>query len=313
MITFYLTLQIKAQTVSDVDGSTYNTVTIGTQIWMKENLRTTKYSDGTPITNITNATWGALTTPAYCTYNNTTSADTINTYGRLYNWYVVNTGKLCPANWHVPTDAQWTTMENYLIANGYNYDGTTAGNKFAKALTSTTGWTSSTTEGAVGNNDFPAKRNTTGFTALPGGQRSSVGFDQLGIAGDWWSSTESNLGTIYRFMSFKDCGFWSNPSGHQTGKSVRCLSDNTSPTSMINLASTKIIYEIYPNPATDKLYLKNDNPSNATVIITDLQGKPVINKLMVSNYIDISNLSKGIYIVKIIESRNIATNKLIKE
>jgi uncharacterized protein (TIGR02145 family) len=84
-------------TVTDVDGNVYHTVTIGGQTWMVENLRTTKYNDNTAIPKVTDATaWAALTTPGVCTYNNTDNADTINTYGRLYNWYTVSTGKLAP-------------------------------------------------------------------------------------------------------------------------------------------------------------------------------------------------------------------------
>ena len=181
-------------TVTDADGNVYHTVTIGTQTWMVENLRTTKYNDGTSIPNVTDATaWGNLTTPGVCTYKNTSNTDTINTYGRLYNWYTVNTGKLAPTGWHVPSDAEWTTLENYLIANGYNYDGTTTGNKYAKALASATGWYSYSSTGAVGNTDYPAKRNVTGFTALPGGYRYGGGaFYDIGYYGYWWSATEDD-------------------------------------------------------------------------------------------------------------------------
>ena len=140
---FYLQVcNAQTGTVTDIDGNIYQTVTIGTQTWMVENLRTTKYNDNSAIPEITGAiTWSNLTTPGMCTNNNTKNTDTINTYGRLYNWYAVNTGKLPPIGWHVPTDAEFTILENYLIANGFNYDGTTTGNsisnnKIAKALNS---------------------------------------------------------------------------------------------------------------------------------------------------------------------------------
>ncbi len=94
-------------TMTDQDGNVYKTVTIGTQTWMAENLRTTTYNNGTTIPNITNVNeWASLITGAYCNYNNTTSTDTITTYGRLYNWYAVNTGKLAPDGWHVPTNEE---------------------------------------------------------------------------------------------------------------------------------------------------------------------------------------------------------------
>ena len=215
-------------TVTDIDGNIYNTVTIGTQVWMKENLKTTKYKDGTSIPLVTDGTaWSNLSTPGYCWYNN--DAATYKTdYGALYNWHTVNTGNLCPTGWHAPTDTEWTTLENYLIANGYNYDGTTTGNKIAKSLASTTLWTSSSNTGSVGNTDYPAIRNATGFTALPGGYRYYTGsFDDIGNYGHWWSSTEySSTKAWYRFVSYdysyvyscysmtKNCGF-----------SVRCARD----------------------------------------------------------------------------------------
>ncbi|MFY0690217.1 MAG: BspA family leucine-rich repeat surface protein, partial [Cyclobacteriaceae bacterium] len=117
--------------VPDVDENDYSGVVIGTQVWMGENLATSKYNDGTTIPKVTdNTAWSNLTTPGYAWYDND-SATNAPTYGALYNWYAVETGELCPTGWHVPSDTEWTTLEDYLIANGYNYDGTTSGNKLA--------------------------------------------------------------------------------------------------------------------------------------------------------------------------------------
>ena len=103
---------------------------------MAENLKTTKFKDGTPIPDVTDETdWAGLSTPGYCWHNN--NIDNKNTYGALYNWFTVSTGNLCPSGWHVATHDEWTTLVDYLIANGYNYDGTTTGNKIAKALKTT--------------------------------------------------------------------------------------------------------------------------------------------------------------------------------
>ena len=111
------------------------------------------------------------------------------TYGILYNWPAVLTA--CPAGWHLPGDAEWTTLENYLIASGYNYDGKTSGNKIGRSLATITGWTSNSDAGSVGNTDYPAYRNKSGFSALPGGYRDNGGdFGGIGHGGIWWSSTE---------------------------------------------------------------------------------------------------------------------------
>ena len=140
-------------TVTDIDGNTYKTVKIGDQWWIAENLRTTKYNDGTSIPHVTDSSeWNTLTTPGYCYYNNTNNADSIRKFGALYNWYTINTKKLAPAGWHVPSDSEWKVLEEYLIANGYNWDGTTDSNKIAKSLAAKTDWKSSNEEGHVGNN-----------------------------------------------------------------------------------------------------------------------------------------------------------------
>src|ERR1035437_682216 len=166
-------------TMTDQDGNVYKTITIGTQTWMAENLRTIKYRDGTPIPNVTdNTTWTNLTTDAYCNYNNTTSADTIAIYGRLYNWYAAtNSHNIAPIGWHVPTEAEWTTLIYYL--GGYSV----AGGKMKE--TGTTHWKTPNT-GAT---------NESGFTALPSGVRSDwrttpIGkFVNMGYHTIYWSST----------------------------------------------------------------------------------------------------------------------------
>jgi len=213
--------------MTDGESNSYKTVTIGTQTWMAENLKVTKYNDGTTIPNVTdNTTWGNLTTGAVCTYNNTTNADSIRTYGRLYNWYAIGTGKLCPTGWHVPSDVEWSTLGDYLNANGYDYDGSTTDLAIAKSMASNTGWLSSTIAGAPGNN--PSTNNKSGFSALPGGGRDNSGaFYDIGYAGYWWSSTEDNpMFAVYRILS--DGGsilsrFADN--AKIRGLSIRCMRD----------------------------------------------------------------------------------------
>lgn len=101
------------QQVSDIEGNVYKTVKIGTQLWMAENLKTTKYANGTSIPNVTDHTeWSNLTTDAYCTYENTTSFG--NTDGKLYNWLVTFTSNVCPTGWHLPSIAEWHDLSNFL-------------------------------------------------------------------------------------------------------------------------------------------------------------------------------------------------------
>jgi len=195
--------------VTDIEGNVYNTVTIGTQTWMAENLKTTKYNDGTAIPLVTNSTeWGNLTTPGYCWYNND-EASYKNTYGALYNWHTVNTGKLCPTDWHVPADAEWTTLVNYL--GGSNV----AGAKMKE--TGTTHWVTPNT-GAT---------NESGFTALPDGNRYFYGtFYDIGYIGYWWSSTEYSATSAYCWtLGYGSAYIYRHYYSKELGLSVRCVRD----------------------------------------------------------------------------------------
>jgi uncharacterized protein (TIGR02145 family) len=211
-----------SNTVTDADGNVYHTVKIGTQTWTVENLKTTKYNDGTAIPLVTDGTaWSNLTTGAYCGYNDSATYKT--TYGALYNWYAVNTGKLAPAGWHVPTDAEWTTLETYLIANGYNYDGTTTGNYIAKAMAAQTNWTIYSTVGTIGCN--LSANNRSGFSALPGGYRDYSGsFLSVGGYGFWWSATEYDASYAdSRSIGYSDSGFGRGGDYKSCGFSVRLV------------------------------------------------------------------------------------------
>ncbi len=217
----FTTTTIPITTVTDYDGNIYDTIHIGTQIWMKQNLKTIHYNNGTPIPNISdNANWAVLTTGAYC-YNNNTLSNSA-TYGKLYNWYSVNTGNLCPLNWHVPSDAEWTILENYLGGD------TIAGGKLKEA--GLAHWVSPNT-GAT---------NSSGFTALPGGFRFYDGsYGSIGSFGNWWSSTEFTNSTIpSRFIRFDLSNIGSSAYDKTCGFSVRCLKDML-PT--INTASATFI------------------------------------------------------------------------
>lgn len=210
----------------DVDANNYHTVYIGTQLWMWENLRVTHYRDGSPINYITdNSSWSTQTVGAYTWYDNDVANKPI--YGGLYNYYTtIENRNLCPTGWHVPTDAEWTTMANYVISNGYNYDGATSGNKIAKALASTSSWTSSSNIGSVGNTDYPDKRNATGFTYLPSGFRGATdGFFYIkGDQGYTWSTSQYDVSnSLHTSISYAGYTFYSDNSNKKSGFSVRCL------------------------------------------------------------------------------------------
>lgn len=222
------TINFEFEACTDADGNNYTIVKIGTQTWMAENLKSTKYNDGTSIPNVTdNAAWASLTTSAYCWYNNDATSYK-DTYGALYNWHTVNTGKLAPVGWHVPADAEWTTLENYLMSSGSNYDGTTTGNKYAKALAATINWPTNTYIGAVGNN--LSKNNSSAFSALPGGSRSFYNgeFRDLGSVVNWWTATQGNVNDPWgRGIASSAPGvsrYWYT-TYKTTGFSVRCIRD----------------------------------------------------------------------------------------
>jgi uncharacterized protein (TIGR02145 family)/uncharacterized repeat protein (TIGR02543 family) len=179
-------------TVKDADSNVYQIVVIGSQVWTVENLRTTTFNDGNPIGKITEASsWGTVFTPAYCFYGNTENTAEKQKLGALYNWPTVNRGTLAPVGWHVPTNNDWDTLKNFLIASGYNYDGSTVGNKVAKAMASKTEWKTDTTVGVIGNN--LAANNISAFTALPAGYRDYSSGEYIGKNERcvWWSSTEA--------------------------------------------------------------------------------------------------------------------------
>jgi len=203
--------KLPAQTVKDIDGNVYTSVTIGTQVWMVENLKTTKYRNGDLIGTTTTATLDISleTTPKYqWAYDGNES--NVNTYGRLYTWYAVTDSRnVCPAGWHVPSYDEWTTLITYLGGESV------AGGKLKK--TGTTHWESPNT-GAT---------NETGFAALPSGYRTNDGtYLVIGYGGYWWSSTErSSTYAFSRSMYYDYSDVSRSFFSKGLGFSVRCLRD----------------------------------------------------------------------------------------
>jgi uncharacterized protein (TIGR02145 family) len=207
-------------TLTDIDGNVYQTVMIGDQEWMAENLRVTHYRNSDPIPHVTDGgAWSGLSTGAYCEYDNNPSH--VETYGRLYNWYAVDDSRnIAPAGWHVPSDDEWKQLEMYLgmsqaEADAVGSRGTDEGGKLKES--GTTHW-SPPNEGAT---------NERGFTALPGGNRSYDGdFNYVGSNAGFWCSTEYNSSNAwYRGLSHDGSQVYRFSSAKRDGISVRCVRD----------------------------------------------------------------------------------------
>jgi uncharacterized protein (TIGR02145 family) len=198
---------VQAQTVKDIDGNVYKTVTIGTQTWMAENMKTTKFNDGSAVPLVTdNNSWYNNSKPGYCWYNNDEANNKV-TYGALYNWYAVKTGKLCPAGWSVPGDSEWKTLSSFLGGD------LTAGGKMKEAESEH--W-SAVNVGAT---------NKSGFTALPAGYRSQKGtpFSGVGDYSYWWSKDTDSIGVQSWGIMYGDSLLEMSRHDKNLGISVRCI------------------------------------------------------------------------------------------
>jgi uncharacterized protein (TIGR02145 family) len=195
--------------ITDADENVYTSITIGTQVWMVENLKTTKYNDGTVIPNVTEQNvWQSLTTDAYCWYDNNPSSK--NPYGALYNGFAVGTGKLCPIGWHLPLLTELQTLLDY-VGEWDNAGG-------ILKETGTDHWKSPNT-GAT---------DEYGFNALPGGQRFIGGFNSLGYRGYWWTSTPGSQGSGFNawfLVNDRERIEWDYGYNPIHGFSVRCIKD----------------------------------------------------------------------------------------
>jgi uncharacterized protein (TIGR02145 family) len=295
-------------TVSDQEGNTFQWINYGTQEWAIENAEAVTYRDGTSIPQVTdNTEWVNLTTGAWCYLNNDPSTGII-----YYNWYAVagihdndpNTPnkELAPEGWHLPSDEEWTTLENYLIANGYNYDGTTEENKIAKSMASTTGWNNSNLIGSPMKNQ--EENNLSGFSAFPNGVRNfnlDGQFSSVGNQALFWTN-EGYMKNLYGWGIAPSVGTSSNL---PDGISVRFVRDATS----LSTTDFSNSMTIYPNPVKNTLTI--DGLVVKDVGIYSVHGKAVLN-ISYQNTIDVSSLSKGVYFIKVSDGINASTKKFIK-
>lgn len=210
-------------TLTDQDGNIYKTVTIGTQTWMAENLRTTKYRDGSTIPSVPdNEEWTNLTTGAYCNNKNITDIpDSIATYGRIYNWYAVTDSRnIAPSGWHVPTDNDWKILEMFLgmtqaqADSSEDFRGTGQGDQLKE--TGNTHW------------HWYGGTNSSGFSALPAGYRDEYfgTFWYYSESGLWWSTTEFNEAKAwYRVLGSNSDNVYRGYTDKKNGFTIRCLQD----------------------------------------------------------------------------------------
>jgi uncharacterized protein (TIGR02145 family) len=230
-------------TVTDIDGNVYQTVKIGDQWWMAENLKVTSYQNGDSIAPVTDSTeWIGLTSGAWCVYDNQDSNKVI--YGLMYNWYAVDDSRsIAPEGWHVPTDGEWQILVDYLGGDSL------AGGKIRSTGTIEGGdglWTSpNADEGAT---------NESGFSALPGGYRTSdLGtFNSVGRMAFFWSSTESHISHAFlRYLRASGSYVFSYYFHKRSGFSVRCVRDSVATiieSSALQPINSPNLIQNYPNP-----------------------------------------------------------------
>ena len=318
-ITLVITLSAFSQApgngVTDIDGNQYNTVIIGTQEWMKENLQVSKYSDGTPIPQVTDPiAWSNLTTGAWCYYNNNSSLG--STYGKMYNWYAVagiwqaesnpptsaeiaSRKSLAPSDWNVPSVADWSSLFNYLGGNSV------AGGKMKEA--GLNHWMDPNTDAT----------NSSGFTGLPGGYRptNTIGQNLTGT-GHWWCSDYvAPFAATFFQLSFDSGTVVNSVFDTRTGISVRWVKSSI----LGNETFSNQLFEVYPNPAKDQLIIDWNN--NTSLVgwkykIINALGQEVLYGVLnlQQNTIQLNNINgQGLYFVKIYDRENslIETKKII--
>ena len=295
-------------TVTDIDGNVYQTVKIGDQWWMAENLKVTHYQNGDFIPNVTDDNqWINLTTGAYCNYDN--DSTNVATYGRLYNWYAVaDSHNIAPAGWHVPSDAEWQTLVDYLGGD------TVAGGKLKES--GTTHWSSPNT-GAT---------NESGFCALPGGYRYyyNGAFNYVGGSAIFWSSTESDISFAwYRGLYYCNTDVNRSDCNKQYGFSVRCVRDSAATmikSSKVQPINSPRLTQNYPNPFNPTTTISFDLPktSEVTLKIFNILGEEVTT--LVSDRLSAglysyewvaSNLASGVYLYRLTAGNYVEMRKMV--
>ncbi len=298
LLTFsLLRYNIDAQTLTDIDGNVYNTITIGSQVWMQENLKTTHFNNGQEIPTTTLNVNNDSSSIYQWAYDDETV--NVNIYGRLYTWFTVNTNNLCPLGWHVPNYDEWLILSDFLGGDSI------AGSKMKEI--GTEHWTS--TDISV--------NNISNFSGLPGGYRGNPnGFIGLNTLGSFWSaslwaSDDFPRGFIFNLKSTSPA-LEESVAVANCGLSVRCVKNVATNTGILSPYENT---DIFPNPTSDRLNINFEQPGQNRISIYDLTGALVfdLQQTSLNNNIDLNFIPRGFYIIKISEEIYSETRKLIKE
>ncbi|MGB0870226.1 MAG: FISUMP domain-containing protein [Flavobacteriales bacterium] len=293
-----IALNSKAQTVTDIDGNVYNTVIIGTQKWMQKNLKVTRFNNGIeiPTTSL------PVNNDTMALYQWAFDEDTsnINIYGRLYTWNIVNSNdNVCPVGWKVPNNSDWDVLKNFLGGEFI------AGGKMKEM--GTTHWL--ITDSLV--------TNSSGFTGLGSGTRGNPsGFSNLDERGSFWSATPFGSpgfprGNVYSLVANNNA-LLSSVAVAQNGKSIRCI--EVEPVS-IETYSFQSTIQIFPNPAKNELSISFEEKMKCRISIYDILGNFIYEQELVDklNYLDITFLSQGAYVILLNSEQEMFSYKFIKQ
>ena len=294
-----VTTYSQTDSISDLEGNVYKTVAIGTQWWMAENLKASQFANGDLIPHLTNATeWANTDEGAYCYYGNRRSF--ADSYGNLYNWYTVEDDRaVCPAGWHVATDADWITMEIFLGMSAEEAERMTA-------------WRG-TDEGSKLKDESFGGNNSSGFTALATGYRDPAGvFKAMGTDNDYWTSTpydnQGNIEGVLHGLLNSQSSTVRNFHVPGYGFCIRCVRDEAVQVkNQIPLPDSKI----FPNPAGDQLFVRNADGTH--LIIRNLTGQTVLTESVTStdHQVDMSDLSEGTYLISISGQTKVQTTRVV--
>jgi len=287
-----------AQTVTDIDGNVYQTVTIGSQRWMAENLKTTHFSNGVAIATTTTAVNNDYNAVYQWAYND--DANLVPVYGRLYTWPVaIDNRNVCPAGWRVPTDTDWVVLGNFLGGT------TVAGAKMKE--TGTTHWLA--TDNSVDN--------SSSFTGLPGGLRGNpMGYSNKGNTGTFWTSTALDGGSFPRGICFRltaaNSELTQGLAVGNCGQSIRCIQNMA--VGVESLPQDNGL-QLFPNPAGHQLTIRFHAPGDRRLYVYNLEGALLFEKELrnTSEQLDTESLPKGMYLLKVVGKEGVSEHKWLKE